>query len=241
LTLHKNSVLYSSVMFFVRPFFKLKVEGLDKVGDEPAVFVANHYEIFGPIACFASIPLYFHPWVWDKMLDEEKLKTHLVSGVHVVLKFLSVKSCEKLSAKLSPTVAKVMRSVDPVPVYRDGDRRVFQTMIDSRSKLLCGDNLLIFPENPEAGKLYERGRVDDFHPGFAELGRVYYKASGKILKFLPTYVDKKHRKIVVCDPVEYQPQNDPHEEKLRIARQLCDLMRAQASFAGAYDDENKRN
>lgn len=38
----------------------------------PAVFITNHLEAIGPIACCCSIPLRLHPWAVGDMMDREK-------------------------------------------------------------------------------------------------------------------------------------------------------------------------
>jgi hypothetical protein len=52
-------------------FVKGKTKGKQnlKKDDEARVFVANHYEVYGPFITYMHFPYMFRPWIIDKMID----------------------------------------------------------------------------------------------------------------------------------------------------------------------------
>ena len=56
------------------PFFHCRVripEELRESG-EPVVFIANHYNIFGPISFVVSVPVASHIWINTEMIERDK-------------------------------------------------------------------------------------------------------------------------------------------------------------------------
>ena len=90
-----------------------------------------------------------------------------------------------------------------------------------------GDNLLIFLETglPE----YSLTSVTPFFSGFAMLGRLYYRKTGKILYFCPCYIDEQHHQIRMGELVSYDPEAEPAEETERVSEELNRRIREMAA------------
>jgi hypothetical protein len=98
------------------------------------------------------------------------------------------------------------------------------------------DNLLIFPENPDAASLdkpgYLRKGIGDFFTGFTMLAPLYYNKTGKKAIFMPVYASREKRTISFGSGIEYDPGNQPAEEKMRIVNGLRESMLAMGRALG---------
>ena len=122
---------------------------------------------------------------------------------------------------MSPIVIWGLKSFDPIPVYRGSAKNIFKTFKMSVECLNSGDSILLFPENPE--KDYTE-KVSGFYSGFADLGRMYYRKTGKSLIFYPAYASKRSRVLRIGEGVKYEPGGG-REEKERIVASLEERMR----------------
>lgn len=211
----KTGVIYTGIakilarMIFHKP--KLIFEEPVPEG-EPVIFTANHSGAFGPV----NAALYFpacRPWTIAQILQKDSAADFIFYDFFAG----AVKKHKFFWHLLSHIVAFLLRplllNVDGIPVYHD--RRVTQTLNDSLEALKNGDNLVIFPECPE--KFTEH--INDFYSGFAKLGALYYKETGKKLKFYPTYIAHPLKKILIGKPIEFNPDN-PSVQRKQISEYL---------------------
>ncbi|MEG1519398.1 MAG: hypothetical protein RR458_00290, partial [Clostridia bacterium] len=211
----------------LRPFLAIKVFGKENVEKSkfPSIFICNHYELFGPAVSVIFLPFYFRPWVNQELVNKELSFDHIYNNSFKQKKmpdFLKV-LISKIEAKLGNWV---FTSFDPIPVYKKDIKDVIKTISSSIDALKCGDNLLIFPENPaksEGGK-YETDDVGQFYTGFAHLGRAYFKATGECVTFYPIFVDKDNRSLSIGHGIDYDNSVNPNEEKMLIAKYLHDSL-----------------
>ena len=94
--------------------------------------------------------------------------------------------------------------------------------------MAMGDNLMIFPENPE-GK-YQKGGIGELAPGFLMLAEAYWKKTGKKLRILPVYENWKERTISFGEILTYEPEKGFHEEQERIIRETRDQINRMAGY-----------
>ncbi len=212
--------------FLAKPLFYHTVVGKELVDDksQPVIFVCNHGEIYGPVATAVYLPFFYRPWIINKMIDRELITDHMYHGTFERISWLP-KSVGRLMARLvSPLVLWILNSMDPIPVYRGSGREVLETIRQSADALVCDDNLLIFPENPDITKegVYARQGVVQFFTGFVNIARTYYKKTGKRVCFYPIYCDKNRRKITIGEGTTFRPEENFQEEKQRIAQYLED-------------------
>lgn len=207
-------------------FFHDKVVGLEKV-EESTVFVANHYEIYGPFIVELKFPRAFRPWTDSLMTDRATLTRQLRSGINVVTRKWLIKPIrEKLPAWVASPLWKILNCCRPISIYRRDAEKIDQMFNDSVTALKSGDNVVIFPEKPPTGQHYGDGTVDKFQTGFVEIAERFKQETGKNLTFYPLYVDKYGKKMVVGEKVTYNPDALLRDEKVRIADELYDQMTA---------------
>lgn len=215
------------ILAIIRPFLAIKVFGKENVNKDkfPSIFICNHYEFFGPAASVIFLPFYFRPWVNQELVNKELSFEHIY-----VNSFKDKKMPNFLKVMIAKIEAKagnwVFSSFDPIPVYKNSVKDVIKTIALSIDALKCGDNLLIFPENPaksENGK-YETDDVGQFYTGFAHLGRAFFKSTGENVTFYPVFVDKNDKSLSIGKGIEFDNANNPNDEKLKIAKFLHDSL-----------------
>ncbi|MDR0660045.1 MAG: hypothetical protein LBG19_04425 [Prevotellaceae bacterium] len=62
------------------------------------------------------------------------------------------------------------------------------------------------------------------YTGFANIGKLYFDLTGKTLRFYPVYANKKKHTFKVGESILFDPDNDPRDEKQRIAEELQERM-----------------
>ena len=202
-------------LFYRRPTIK----GLDHVDQaEPAVFISNHLDTYGPIILELFFPLPFRPWVHANLVSPELCREHL--EMNFTRKILKLKPplSRWIASVIAPVCIGIMKSVDAIPVYR-GQMKVRDTLNISVESLNHGKNIVIFPENPN--QKYSEF-LGDFHRGFVHLARQYAKRSGRQLRFYPVYVNKRDRTIEIGQPVIFDSSKNFRLERDHIISYLRD-------------------
>ncbi len=221
----KNFFLWLTFSFaylIAKPFIKCKVMQKENINqnDEARVFVANHYEIYGPIAIFLRFPYKFRPWVIDKMTDPSQVEQQMSLGVFgkfpkypMWLKKIAVKMLKNIMVYTMTKKAKA------IAVSRDNPRANIKTMQESVETLEKKKSIVIFPEDTYV----ERG-VGEFQTGFEHLAKYYYQKTGKKISFYPIFISQTNKKMYIEKPITYDPENDPNDEKKKIVEYLHTAM-----------------
>ena len=204
----KRTIYQKAMWAFAHLIFpRAEVRTETPLGDEPSVYLGNHSGAVGP----ALMTLYFKKphktWMINYVLNKEKNANFIFHDFF----FCRSKKHRKLWRAFSRVVAFFLRPLlylsDPIPVYHD--KNMMTTFKESLAALVSGENLVIFPECPTKYSEY----VNDLYSGFCDLGRTYYAATGKKLKFYPVYAEKANRVISVGAPVEFDPKIPAHEQR----------------------------
>jgi len=225
----KNKIGIRVMTWLVRPFFPSKCIGRQKIkrGDGPVIFVANHYEIYGPIIAVLRMPASFRPWIINEMLDDQKIQEQMVGGIDKI-RFLPKCIKKRMPKVIKGFIKYILTAMEPIPVYKGNLREVITTINLTVEAMQQGDNIMLFPENPDVAYNSEGG-VDKFYSGFAEIGASYYKKTGKSTTFYPVYISKKKRKLFIGDGIKYNASTPKADEKRRIANLLHERMQQMAN------------
>lgn len=181
-----------------------------EIPDEPVLFVSNHTKIYAPSAMILYKPD-VRLWVNGYFVHYKECWNHMLKKV---LKerpwYLKV-----LFVAVMPLIIYVFRAIDGIPVYHDTRvKKTFGLVLETMKE---GGSTMIFPErteNPVNKYVYE------FNKGFTYLGPMYYKRTGKRLKFYPVYFCESLKKVIVGEPVEYNPDLPMNEQADSICRYL---------------------
>ena len=236
-----------AVLAVLRPFYRHELKGVENIvqdDDNPIVFICNHGELYGPIVCMLYIPVPIRPWsISEMVVDKDEVAAYVYKYTISRQKWLPEKLKWPIANLIGPLSVWAMGQLESIPVYRNKLRELMKTFNQSVEAMQAGDNLLIFPENPdgvEQGKGYERAGIGEVYRGFAMLAPIYYNKTGKRCRFLPMFAHKGLRTLSFGTPVEYDPDTPPNEERDRIVDALLAQMQSLADREEAlYQAKNK--
>ena len=121
-----------------------------------------------------------------------------------------------------------MASIECIPVYRNHPRDLINTFRESAAAMQAGDNLLIFPEDPNDPSLQQNGYVREgvgpFFKGFVNVAQIYHRRTGKCAQFYPLFADKHRHRLTFGEPIRYNPDNPPVDEQERVSTHLWQEM-----------------
>ncbi len=223
--------------------FRCKFVGAEKITDETACFVANHYEIYGPFTCALHFPYPSCIWTEAAMTDETTIAKHMQRGIDILTeKWLARPIRQAIPRIVAKPLSKCINYTRPIPVYHLHRDKIDNMFNQSVTALTTGDNLIVFPEKPKTGNTYNIGGIDRLQTGFVEIAERYYQTTGKELAFYPLYVDKKGNKMTVGDKVVYNHNcENPREEKLRVTQELFARLNDEAQKGKTVKKRNKKH
>ncbi|MDO4483003.1 MAG: hypothetical protein Q4C54_00810 [Clostridia bacterium] len=199
----------------LRPFFRHKVIGREKlVEDEanPLVILCNHSEIYGPLAAVINLPFYVRPWVIsDMVVDPETFAEFFRRNNLNDIKWIPEQWKTPIALRLGKISVWGMNQLDSIPVFRNKPAKLIVTLRQTISAMEAGDNILIFPENPDADPEHPGYLTEGVGPlfdGFVMLADAYYRKAKKCCRFVPVFADRHARTITVGEEITYNPQAD---------------------------------
>lgn len=232
-------IFFLSLIFFIVyllfwPFFYCKVKGKENVqdNDEARVFLANHYEIFGPVAMYVSFPFKFRPWIIDKMMEEECVEAQMSLMIMNNYKHVPVWLKKFVIHSLKSLMVFVMNVARGISVSRDNPRSAMKTFATSTETLEKNESVVIFPE-----LLYVKESIGEFQTGFEHFAKFYHRRTGKHVTIYPVFISKELRTMYIGDPIKYSPESEKEDDKIDIIQVMHDRME---SLYFKYEAKNKR-
>ena len=238
----KNTILFivfCILYIIIWPFTRCKVKGKENLNknDEARVFIANHYQIYGPLSIFMNFPYENRPWIIDKMMDEKSVEHQMglmvyneFKGVPKFLKWIVLKIIKNL-------MVFCMKMAKGISVSRENIRANIKTFQISTETLEKNKALIIYPE-----KDYVNEGVGVFMQGFEHIGKYHYSKTGKKISFYPMFVSQKNKEMYIGTPIIYNPEEKHNIEKERIVTYLRNEMVAQyEKFEVNKPSKKKRN
>ena len=215
----KVSLLYRFIRWLVRLFSpKMKVEGLENLPDEPVIAVGNHTQMFGPIAGELYYPGRHYIWCAGQMMHLKEVPGYAFEDFWS-FKPKSVRWLFKIASYLiAPLAVCIFNNAHTIAVYHD--TRIITTFRETLTRLQEGNSVVIFPEKNERYNniLYA------FQDKFIDLGRMYYKKTGKVLSFVPMYIAPYLKTMYLGKPIPFDPAAPVKEERTRICALLMDAI-----------------
>lgn len=191
---------------------------------EPAIYVARHQNMHGPVHCMAFMPVPVRLWTLHIFRDREACEAQYRDFTFSV-RFGWPKWLAALVARLvSVPVTSCMASVGAIPVYR-GQREVLKTFELSVDALIRGESLILFPDIVYDDTSDDAGA---FYTGYLHLARSYRKKTGKPLAVVPVYCTQKSRKLVIGEPIMFSADAPFRAEKERVAQAVHDSLNEMA-------------
>ncbi len=214
------------IMTVLRPFLRNKVYGAEHINRTrfPSIFVCNHGYIYGPVAAVIYLPVYFRPWIDERMIDKALVADQILLGFKLPL---PQKLKKAVCAALAVPARWALNSFEPIVVSRLNLRGIMKTLHETVDAMTAGDNVLVFPENPALTENeYTHGKLGQFFTGFAQLGKLYFDKTGEKPLFYPVYANKKEHTLHIGAPVEFNAGAPAKEERERISSALHAAMEA---------------
>jgi len=223
---HRRRYGIKLLILVLRPFFYSKVIGAQTVRpdkDVSIIFTCNHGELWGPVVTNLFIPFSFRPWVIDEIAEPDRSSTYLYTNTIKRQKWIPERLKWPATRLTTAFLMWIMRSINSIPVYRDDPRAMIKTFRETATAMEAGDNILIFPENPNHESLEQPGYlkegVGEFFSGFAMVAQIYHQRTGKCAQFYPIFADKKNHTLTFGEMTRYNPDYKG-DEKQRIADHL---------------------
>lgn len=211
----KISPLYKIVRWLLWVFYpKMKVVGAENLPDEPCIIVGNHSQMDGPIGCELYFPGNHYTWCDWRMMKFKEVPAYSFEDFwsqkpKYIRWFFKI-----ASYVITPLSVLIFNNANTIPVYRD--RRIIETFKISTTALDEGNSVIIFPECAEE----YNNIIYNFQTGCLDIGKFYYKKSGKELNFVPLYIAPRLKTMYIGKPIKYSHSVNPKEEKDRICKYL---------------------
>lgn len=203
--------LFRVIRFMVWLFStKYTVEGVENLPEGPGVIVGNHAQMNGPVSAELYFPGEHYTWCISDMMERDRVSAYAYED------FWSRKPAalrpffRLLSHIIPPLSVLIFTNADTIPVFRD--RRIMKTFQLSAEKLAQGARVVIFPEEYEE----YNNIVHHFRRGFVHTAKYYYRQTGEAIPFVPMYVCPALGKLMIGEPVWFDPENKTEAEADRI-------------------------
>lgn len=212
---NQTSPVYNVLKRCVRLVYrKMEIVGMEHLPDEPALIVANHCQLHGPISCELYFPEDRYTWCIGEMMHLKEVPAYAYkdfwSGKPKCCRWFY----KLLSYLIAPLSVYVFNNASTIAVYHDA--RLVHTFKETVSRLQEGANVVVFPEH------YEKysNIVNDFQVNFVNIARLYYKQTGKELSFVPMYIAPNLKKMYLGKPIQFCAAKPMDEQR----RQICDYL-----------------
>lgn len=204
---------------------KVTFEMRADVEDAPFI-VTNHTGISAPAMFLIHYPKPLRTWSHYAFLDRRSAVAHLRKNVLKRRKFGFLLYLPAMI--FSPVIVWFFKRANPIPVWR-GSKKITETLLLSAETKISSVTQVIFPEKLDDPSptlvnpyLYELNR------GFVYAAKTYYEKTGKLLRFYPAYSCPSLSKVVVGEPITYNPDLPMNKQKETICKYLEDKIYALA-------------
>lgn len=197
----KKGALYKFLHFWIKVFLPKNevIWQTEKPADgEPTVFICNHTKIYAPVF-FLSQDKPLRTWVNCYFFTKELCWNHLKNRVL----FGKRKFLRPLGFILTPLIVRIFNCFDFIPVYHFSRELYDVTFQSGVEAVKEGIPQVIFPERTEN---QVNKYIFEINTGFVMSAKMCYEQTGKKMKFYPVYCAQSIRKVVIGEPIEFDPE-----------------------------------
>jgi len=215
--------LYQFIRWLVKLFSpKMEVIGAENLPQEPCLIVANHSQMYGPIACELYFPEDRYTWCAGQMMHMKEVPAYAYQDFWSGKPKWQRPFWKLLSYLIAPLCVCVFNNAKTIGVYRDS--RIISTFKNTVKALQAGKHVVVFPECYEP----HNHIVHKFQENFVDIAKLYHKRTGKALQLVPMYIAPNLKKMFIESPISYDINNPAQEERSRICRELMDAITQRA-------------
>lgn len=211
----KKPFFYKVLRFFVRIFYKKReFFGLENISSEASIYISNHAQIHGPLSCEIFFPTKKYVWCIGQMMKMKEVPSYAYKDFWSNKPKSTRWFFKFLAYLIAPLSSYIFTRADTIGVYKDA--RIIKTYRETIERLEEGANIVIFPEKIGGYNHI----VNEFQDKFVDVARLYYKKTGKLLRFVPMYNAAKLKKIVLGKAIVYDPNIEIAEQREIICKYL---------------------
>ncbi len=195
---------------------KMKVLGAENIPDEPVIFVGNHCQLYGPVACELYSPVPRRTWCAGQMMVREDVAEYAYQD------FWSQKPARSrwfyriLARLITPLSVCLFNNAETIAVWRD--KRILSTFRTTVATLAEGCSVVIFPEHD----VRRNNIIYDFQDRFIDVAKLYHKKTGREVCFVPLYIAPRAATMVYGEPVRFDAVAPVDEGRRRICNAMMD-------------------
>ena len=204
-------IIYGILWLF---YPKIKLYGAQSLPKDPAIIVANHCQLHGPIACELHLNIPREIWCTGEMMRLRDVPAYAYRDFWSQKGALSRPFYRLLSYIIAPLSVVIFNNAHTIGVYHDA--RILSTFKETVASLQNGENVVIFPEYDAL----HNSIIYDFREKFIDVARLYHKKSGKAVSFVPMYIAPKLKGMYMGASVTFDPDAPIDEERRRIRDHL---------------------
>ncbi len=184
----------------------------DFEAENGVVYVCRHLNMHGPYTTIKWLPVDVHPMILSVYFSRDEAYRHMKNYTFSARWGRKPKEKSLLARCAGSLVYNVVASLRAVPVYRNTGSSI-KTLREGLKYLKKGESLIVYPDVEYTAKY---GAESEIYPGFLYLGEMYRRQTGKSLRFVPLYIDDRHRRIIAGEAVVA----DSREETAAAASKL---------------------
>jgi len=184
----------------------------------PSVFCPNHEGMMGPIDMMCHFELRDNccPWFNNDVADVKKMPAYVRQDYWwepgCKMEPLYNATIPYLAALVLPPI---MKTVPGIKVYHD--MQVLKTFRQSIEALRRGENLVIFPQQPDGYKSHHMW----INKGFLQVAPMAWRTLKMPLNFYPVYIDSQNHVIHVRKPIRFDPERTLAQQEAEMLDTLA--------------------
>ena len=226
----KPSLAYRFVKALIRLFYpRTRCVGAENIPGEPVVFIGNHAQLHGPIACELYMPVDRYTWCVADVMDRHTAPAYMYKDFWPVKRRGTCWFYHLLSYMITPLTTLLFSNADTVPVYHDV--RLLDTLRRTTDLLEQGHSIVIFPERDGESN----GVLNEFQEGFSDVAKFYRKRTGKDVCFVPMYLAPTLKLISFGEPLRADPDASVKAERESVSRVMTERITALANALPLHD------
>jgi len=192
----------------------MEVVGAEQLPDGPALIIANHCQMNGPIACELYFPGNRYTWCAGQMMHLKEVPAYAYQDFWSGKPKYTRWFYKLLSHIIAPLAVCIFNNAKTIGVYHDA--RGVSTFKDTTKKLVEGATVVVFPE---CGTPHNH-IVNAFQDKFVDIAKLYYKRTGNPLAFVPMYIAPRRKAMYLGTATYFRPEVPIEQERERI----CDYL-----------------
>ena len=211
----KTSVWYKILKWLIWLFYpKTQVVGAQSLPQEPVIFVGNHTQLNGPIVCELYMPRERYTWCAGEMMRWKEVPSYAFRDFWSQKPKYTHWYYKLLAYLITPVSVCLFNNANTIAVHRDA--RLINTFRTTVNTLEAGVSVVIFPEHD----VKHNHIVYDFQDKFTDVAKLYYKRTGKAVKFVPMYIAPNLRQVHFGIPMAYDPEESMDTQRSRLCNYL---------------------